>query len=255
LVFIPVTDTNRRTWIQYHYITVALICVCIAVFFVQIGGGQRTFMWMVYALGTIPAVLFGSAVLPDDVALLPSWFTLLTSMFLHGNFAHLVGNMLFLWVFGDNVEDSMGHGRFILFYLLCGVIAASVHAAAMPESVAPMIGASGAISGVLGAYFILHPRVQVWVIVFAFIPLRLPTYVVLCTWAAMQVVLFFTADKATNPVAWWAHIAGFAAGALLIRYFRYPHVTLWDTSETGSIDIHGVRLRSRIWDRWDGGGK
>jgi membrane associated rhomboid family serine protease len=253
VVFIPVTDTNRRTWIQYHYVTVALICACIAVFILQIGGGQQGFLWMVYAFGAIPAVLFGSAALPDDVALIPSWFTLVTSMFLHGGVAHLAGNMLFLWVFGDNVEDAMGHRRFILFYLLCGAIAALAHAAVVPESVAPMIGASGAISGVLGAYFILHPRVQVWIIVFAFIPLRLPTYLVLGTWAAMQVILSFAADEATNQVAWWAHIAGFAAGAGLIRFFRYPHVVLWDTSATGSIDIHGVRLRSRLWEKWNGG--
>jgi membrane associated rhomboid family serine protease len=220
---------------------------------VQVGGGDEGFLRIVYAFGAIPAVLFDDAALPHEVSLIPPWFTLATSMFLHGGLAHLLGNMLFLWVFGDNVEDAMGHGRFIVFYLLCGLIAALAHAIAVPDSVAPMIGASGAISGVLGAYFILHPRVQVWIIVFAFIPVRLPTYVVLGTWAATQLVLSFTADEATNQVAWWAHIAGFAAGAALIRYFRYPHVALWDTSETGSLDIHGVRLRSRLWEKWDGG--
>jgi membrane associated rhomboid family serine protease len=253
VVFIPVTDTNRRTWIRYHYVTLLLICACSAMFVVQLAGGQEGFLRMVYTFGTIPAVLFGGAMLPEEVALLPPWLTLATSMFLHGGLAHLLGNMLFLWVFGDNVEDAMGHGRFIVFYLLCGIIAALAHAVVAADSVAPMIGASGAISGVLGAYFILHPRVHVWILVFAFIPVRLPTWLVLGTWAAMQVILAFTVDEATNQVAWWAHIAGFAAGAGLIGYFRYPHVALWDTSETGTVDIRGVRLRGRPWEKWNGG--
>lgn len=243
-MFIPVTDSNQRSWIQYHYVTVALIAACIAVFVLQVVGGQEGYARMVYGLGTIPSVLFGLSELPGDVALLPAWLTLLTSMFLHGDMMHLAGNMLFLWVFGDNVEDAMGHHRFIAFYLLCGIIAAFAHAIVDPSSQVPTIGASGAVSGILGAYFILHPRVQVWIVVFAFIPVRLPTYLVLGAWALMQVIFSIWGGAESASVAWWAHIAGFAAGAGLIRYFRYPHVALWDTSKSGTIDTSGVRLRS-----------
>lgn len=252
MVFIPVTDTNRRFWIQYHYITLILIALCIAVFGLQAAGGEEDYLRLVYGLGTIPSVLFGLATLPDELTLLPGWLTLLTSMFLHGGFAHLAGNMVFLWVFGDNVEDAMGHRRFVIFYLFCGVIAALAHAIVDPSSEVPMIGASGAVSGILGAYFVLHPRVQVWIIVFAFIPVRLPTFLVLGAWAVMQVIFSLWGGEESASVAWWAHIAGFAAGALLIRYFRYPHVALWDTSEGGALDIGGVRLRSGIWGKHNG---
>lgn len=244
MVFIPVTDKNQRSWIQYHYITVALIALCIVVFGLQVAGGEEGYARMVYGLGTIPSVLFGLAALPDEVTLIPGWLTLITSMFLHGDAAHLAGNMVFLWVFGDNVEDAMGHHRFIAFFVLCGIIAAFAHAIVDPASNAPMIGASGAVSGILGAYFILHPRVQVWILVFAFIPVRLPTFLVLGAWALMQVIFSLWGGAESASVAWWAHIAGFAAGAGLIRYFRYPHVALWDISESGALDVSGVRLRS-----------
>jgi len=252
VVFIPVTDNNRRSWIRYHYVTVVLIALCVLVFVLQIAGDENRFVGMVYAFGAIPSGLFGLRELPEALAVIPTWMTLITSMFLHGGAAHLAGNMIFLWVFGDNVEDAMGHLRFVAFYLLCGVIAALAHATVDFQSTTPMIGASGAISGVLGAYFILHPRVQVWIVVFAFIPVRLPTYVVLGGWILMQIVFSFMAQQGTEQVAWWAHIAGFAAGAFLIRYFRYPHVALWDTSETGTIDVSGVRFRHRVGNRNEG---
>ena len=244
MVFIPVTDSNRRSWIRYHYVTLALIAVCILVFLLQVSGGQDSFPRLVFGLGVIPSVLFGLSQLPGDVALVPAWLTLLTSMFLHGDLAHLASNMLFLWVFGDNVEDAIGHRRFAAFYVLCGLIAAFAHAIVDPTSQIPTIGASGAVSGILGAYFVIHPRVQVWIVVFAFIPVRLPTFLVLGAWALMQVIFSFWGGAESASVAWWAHIAGFAAGAGLIRYFRYPHVALWDTSESGTIDVSGVRLRS-----------
>jgi len=242
-VFIPVNDVNRRSWIRYHYVTVALIAACILVFFLQVAGGEEAFNTIVYAFGTIPSVLFGAKSLPPELALIPAWLTLATGIFLHGDIMHLLGNMLFLWVFGDNVEDAMGHGKFLLFYLLCGVIAALAHSIVDPGTDMPLIGASGAISGVLGAYFILHPRVQVWVLLFAFIPVRLPTFIVLGSWALLQLVQSLNSNPQTDNVAWWAHIAGFASGAWLIRYFRYPHVALWDTSKSGSIDVGGLRLR------------
>lgn len=248
-MFIPLNDVNKRSWIRYHYVTIALIAACVFFFYVEIAGGEQAFARIVYGFGTIPSVLFGIRDLPPGLSVVPAWLTLVTGIFLHGGIMHLLGNMLFLWVFGDNVEDAMGHGKFLLFYLLCGIIASLSHAVLEPGSDVPLIGASGAISGVLGAYFVLHPRVQVWVLLFAFIPVRLPTFIVLGAWALLQVVYTFNSTPETQHVAWWAHIAGFAAGAWLIRYFRYPHVALWDTSETGSLEVGGLRLRSGGWNR------
>ena len=245
-MFLPVSDNNRRIWIRYHFVTLALVGACIAVFLLQISGTEDDFNRLMFGLGMIPAVIVGDARLDPELVLVPPSLTLLTSMFLHGGLGHLFGNMLFLWVFGDNVEDSMGHGRFLGFYLLCGVIAALAQLTVDAGSRVPVIGASGAVSGILGAYFVLHPRVQVWVLAFAFIPLRLPTWVVLGLWIAMQFVMSLsTGEGEPETVAWWAHIGGFVAGAVLIRYFRYPHVPLWDTSAGDALKVGGLRFRNR----------
>jgi membrane associated rhomboid family serine protease len=250
MVFLPINDSNKRVWIRYHYVTLALIAACAAMYLFQQSGGEEGFQRMVLGLGVIPAVLFGTRELDPALVLLPPVATLATNLFLHGGFMHLFSNMLFLWVFGDNIEDSMGHGRFIAFFVACGATASLAHAMTMPGSVAPLIGASGAISGILGAYFVLHPKVKIWVLLFAWIPVRLPTFIILGLWAVMQFFNTFNADPATDNVAWWAHIAGFAAGAGLIRYFKYPHVPLFDTSPETSMDVSGVRLRGR--ERWGG---
>ena len=133
------------------------------------------------------------------------WLTVFTSMFLHGGFWHLLGNMLYLWIFGDNVEDAMGHWRFALFYLLCGAVAGLTHAAVEPASQIPTIGASGAVSGVLGAYFVLHPRRGVWMLIF-FMPIRFPAWAVLGVWIGYQVINALA--DAGGGVAWYAHVRG-----------------------------------------------
>jgi membrane associated rhomboid family serine protease len=148
-------------------------------------------------------------------------------MFLHGSWGHLLGNALFLWVFGNNVEDSMGRGRFLVFYLLCGLVAAAAQVAVGPASPVPMVGASGAISGVLGGYLVLYPRVRVRVLFILFIFIRvfrIPAYLVLLWWIGYQIVLGLPELMAVNPdvssgVAFWAHIGGFAAGLVLIKLF------------------------------------
>jgi membrane associated rhomboid family serine protease len=156
----------------------------------------------------------------------PEGYTLLTYMFLHGDILHLLSNMLFLWVFGDNVEDAMGHLKFIVFYLACGVAGGLAHSLALPTSKLPLIGASGAVAGVIGAYLILHPRVMVWVLAFRFIPLRISAAWVLGVWVATQ--LFMVLLGQPDQVAWWAHIGGMVTGAILILFMRRPGVPLFD---------------------------
>jgi membrane associated rhomboid family serine protease len=190
---------------------------------------------VVHALGVIPAVLLGREALPAEVALLPAPATLFTSMFLHGGLLHLAGNMLYLWIFGNNIEDAMGHVRFLVFYLLCGV--AAVYAQALPNagSIVPMIGASGAISGVLGAYLLLYPRARVLLglpLGFLIVQFgRFPAGWVLVAWFVMQ--LLMGGMNATRPagieggVAFGAHVGGFVAGLLLVTLFKRRNVPLW----------------------------
>jgi membrane associated rhomboid family serine protease len=152
--------------------------------------------------------------------------TPLTSMFLHGGWGHILGNALFFWVFGNNIEDSMGPGRFLSFYLLCGLIAAAAHVLAQPDSPVPTVGASGAISGVLGAYLVLYPRVRVNTLIFFFI-VSLPAWLVLIWWFGVQVMTaYLTPLRAdvSSGVAVWAHIGGFVGGMILIKVFENPRL-------------------------------
>ena len=143
-------------------------------------------------------------------------------MFLHADWMHLIGNMAFLYVFADNVEDAMGHWRFLFFYLACGVVAGAAHALMSDGSAAPLIGASGAVAGVLGAYLVLYPRARVWVLIFLRIPLRIPAYWALGGWIVWQLFQVYLSDEQSN-VAWWAHIGGFGAGLLLVFIMRTHH--------------------------------
>jgi membrane associated rhomboid family serine protease len=148
-------------------------------------------------------------------------------MFLHGGWMHLIGNMLYLWIFGNNIEDSMGHGRFVLFYLACGAAAALMQAMPNPESTIPMIGASGAISGVLGAYLLLFPRAKILVLVplgFYITTVRLPAGIVLLFWFVFQIINNLLASGQQGGVAWGAHIGGFIAGMVLIPLLKHRKV-------------------------------
>jgi membrane associated rhomboid family serine protease len=163
-----------------------------------------------------------------EVSASPNWITPLTSMFLHGSWFHLIGNMWFLWVFGNNIEDAMGHSRFVLFYLVCGLLAAAAQVLADPASPIPMVGASGAISGVMGAYLVLYPRVRVHTLVFlGFFITRwtLPAYLMLLYWALIQLlgsIPSLAGAQAGGGVAFMAHLGGFAAGVALIKLFAQP---------------------------------
>ena len=150
-------------------------------------------------------------------------------MFLHGGFFHLAGNMLYLWIFGNNVEDAMGHWRFIFFYLICGSLAALTQAYQDPDSIIPMVGASGAIGGILGAYFLLYPRAKVLVLIplgIVFWTMRIPAYFVLGIWFIFQITLGNTTVSGEGGIAYWAHIGGFLSGAILLFVFKRKNIAV-----------------------------
>ncbi|MGH8186991.1 MAG: rhomboid family intramembrane serine protease [Steroidobacteraceae bacterium] len=224
---IPLRDENPSH--GKPVITIALIAICVLVFLWQFTLGPVRGQQIIYALGVIPSVLLGHNVLPSELAIVPPTATILTSMFMHGGWMHLIGNMLYLWIFGDNVEDSMGHGRFVVFYVLCGV--AAVFAQALPEPVSnvPMVGASGAISGVLGAYLLLYPHARVLVAIpFGFMlhTMRIPAGIVLVLWFGLQLLSQMMSQPGTGGVAFRAHIGGFVAGMALIALFKRRNVRL-----------------------------
>jgi membrane associated rhomboid family serine protease len=196
-------------------VTIALIVLNALVFFYEFSLGDDVNEFII-AFGLIPAAF--------------SWVTVLTSMFLHGGFLHFAGNMLYLWIFGDNVEDRFGHGRFIFFYLLCGVVAALVQTIMNPDSVIPMVGASGAIAGVMGAYFVMYPhsRIVTLLPIFIFVQLiEIPAIFFLGIWFLMQFVsgvgsIAAAAREPAGGVAFWAHVAGFVVGVGGVFIFRRP---------------------------------
>lgn len=229
-MFIPIHDRNPLTIIPWQFVTLLLILLNMAVFLWQEGLAEKALVASQYAWGMTPSVLWQQRMLPEGVAVIPEGLTLISYAFLHGGWLHLLGNMLFLWVFGDNIEDSMGHLRFLLFYLLCALAAALTHAVMDRGSEIPLIGASGAIAGILGAYLVLHPRVKVLVLMFGRLPLRLPVWLLLPLWFGFQ---FFSLSLTggEDNTAWWAHIGGFIAGMLLIVPMRYKTVPLFDRGE------------------------
>ena len=210
-------------------LTVVFITACVAVFLWQIAGDRAHQENIIYALGVIPSVLLGNAYLDPALAWVPAFATIFTSMFLHGGWMHLIGNMLYLWVFGNNVEEAMGHVRFVVFYLLCGVAAVYAQTLPNPESNVPMVGASGAISGVLGAYLLLLPRARVLVAIplgYYFHTVRLPAAAVLGLWFGLQLLNSLLADPSKGGVAFGAHIGGFVAGMVLIPFLKRRNVRL-----------------------------
>lgn len=198
-------------------VTIGLILACVAVYLWQLSLPPRFAPVAVTLLGFIPALLFGDATLDGPPWVSPTG-SIFTAMFIHGGFLHLAGNLLYLWVFGDNVEDRVGRLRFLAFYLICGTGAALTQALPDTRSTIPMIGASGAVSGVLGAYFVLYPRANV-LLALPFASLRVPVVIVLGLWFAGQLASSLLAPYGTGGVAFSAHVGGFAAGALLIRWF------------------------------------
>jgi membrane associated rhomboid family serine protease len=220
---IPLHDDNPTRTVPV--ITMLVIVACCFTFFWQLTLGPDVHR-AIYGLGLVPVVLLNLDQLPGELALVPPWATVFTSMFLHGGWMHLIGNMLYLWIFGNNVEDVMGHKRFVLFYVLCGVAAAAGQTLPDPHSTIPMIGASGAISGVLGAYLLLFPHARILVAIplgFLVHTTRVAAGWVLASWFVLQLISSYFSGQ-QEGVAWGAHIGGFVAGMLLIPLFKYKNV-------------------------------
>jgi membrane associated rhomboid family serine protease len=240
VVFIPVSDDNPLRKIQAPWVTYGLIALNVVVFVLQIFGSRDGGAAAFASFGVIPSELFHVAVpagvepVPGGAVAVPAWVTLITYQFLHGGFLHLFFNMLFLWVFGDNVEDALGHLPFLVFYLACGVAGGLAHAIFTPSSSLPLVGASGAVAGIIAAYLMLHPRVRVWVLVFRIVPLRVPAWLVLGFWAVWQVIMVLAATS--DETAWWAHVGGLVAGAVLVLFMRRPGVPLFDKGLAPAIE-------------------
>jgi len=233
----PTLHTPIMTWL--------ILAAMFAVWLVVQGGGlPGNEVLLVKSLcnyGMVPGELTHRAPLGLAVPLAPGWacavdrdainvFTPLTSMFLHGGWGHLLGNALFFWVFGNNIEDSMGPWRFLAFYLICGLAAAGTHILIQPDSPVPTVGASGAISGVLGAYLILYPKVRVnmlFILIIFFRVIPIPAWLVLIYWFGVQVLTAYLSPiraDVSGGVAVWAHIGGFVAGMLLVKVFENPRM-------------------------------
>jgi membrane associated rhomboid family serine protease len=248
----PVRDDNPQ--INTPFATYALIGLNIASWLLLQGlGSAEPLNASICQYGLIPAKLF-----PPDVpaAIVRScggqpglaWSAVLSSMFMHGGWMHLIGNMWFLWVFGDNVEDSMGPIRFVAFYLLCGLAAAAAQVASQPDSAVPMVGASGAIGGVMGAYIMLYPRVKVHravILVVVFWTFRVPAVAMLGYWIVVQLLGGLSSMGATGGgVAFWAHVGGFLGGAALVWLFKDDELLL-------NHPFHGWRQSADPVDIWN----
>jgi len=217
---IPLRDDQPR--FSTPYVTYFLIGLNLAVFLFEATLAPQSFKVLLYQLGMVPANITGFLAGAGRMGLMAAFLPTLTSMFLHGSWMHVIGNMWFLWIFGDNIEDHLGHFKYLLFYLLSGLGAAFAQVILNPHSIVPTVGASGAIAGVLGAYFLLYPRAKVLIwfpILFLF---YLPAWVTLGYWFAMQFVSGAATSLASygdtrGGVAFWAHVGGFVAGIILIK--------------------------------------
>ena len=243
MFFFPFSDDNPTT--DRPYVCYCLIAICFFIFLWQSSLPTNLSNEAVYNFGVVPAALLG-----DQESYITPYLSIFTSMFMHGSWMHLIGNMVFLWIFGDNIEDSMGRVKFFAFYLLSGIGAAYLQALIDPSSTIPMIGASGAIAGVLGGYLLLHPKANVnvlmWIIIFISV-IRIPAYIVLGFWIIGQ---FFNASfGAEGGVAYFAHIGGFVAGMILIPFFKRTNISLFQEPhsqafQSANFDFNALRSRN-----------
>lgn len=254
----PIRDDNPQLYVPFVTIFIIALNGCAWVF-LQGLGREPVLTWSVCSFGLIPGDLFNnvdmrqlSQHLPCPIDGQGTWLTVVTAMFMHGSWLHIIGNMWFLWIFGGNVEDSMGHVRFAVFYILCGIAAAALQIAANTTSPVPMVGASGAIGGVMGAYIMLYPRVHVHMLLFLgfFVTtFAIPAVYMLGYWIIVQFLSgLMSAEASGGGVAFWAHVGGFAAGAVLVLFFK-------DNRLLAKHPYHGWRQKrqpSQAWRRVSG---
>jgi membrane associated rhomboid family serine protease len=233
MLALPLYDDSPKT--RPPVVAAGLIAACTIVFLWQLSLDPQASEEVSLSYGMVPAVLFGYAELPPHLQAVPPAVTLITSMFLHGGILHLLGNMLYLWIFGKGVESALGPVRFLLLYLLCGIAAALTQALTDPAAEVPMIGASGAIAGVLGAYLVLQPRANVavllWIIIFVRL-ITLPAVVLLGIWFALQLLSALSMQPGEAGVAFWAHVGGFLSGMALVLVLRPPGVSVLQARRT-----------------------
>ena len=218
---IPLKDDNPIS--GKPTVTYFIIGICVLVFFMQLGSQSYSTGQLFYSYGLIPSVLMGHDQLPMDLYVVPAYLTIFSSMFMHGGFMHLIGNMLYMWIFADNIEDNLGSRNFIIFYLLSGIGAAMAQVIMDTHSQIPMIGASGAIGGVLGAYLINHPNAKVLVLIpFGFFSqlIKIKALYVLGFWFVLQFINSSMMSSQGGGVAYAAHIGGFVSGMILILFFN-----------------------------------
>ena len=251
----PLRDDNPTELTPYVAVFLIMANVAVWLYLQGAGASAGTLLDSVCRFGAIPAELTGGGgdtdfPGPEGVQCQEGglvWSTLLTSMFLHGSWLHLIGNMWFLWLFGNNVEDSMGHVRFLAFYLLTGLAADAAHVWSAPGSHVPVVGASGAISGLMGAYLVLYPRVRIQTLFVLFVFVRIipiPAWLVLGQWFAIQLLFGFSTPTAGGGVAFWAHVGGFAAGLLLVKVFENRQLT---SAKRAHVQLRPEEIRGRGW--------
>ena len=223
-MFLPLHDRNPIRYVKFPFVAYSLIALNIVVFLWQPALSASGLQEATVSLGMVPVVFTRG--IDNPFQALPDQVTLITYAFLHADWIHLLSNMLFLWIFGDNIEDALGHVKFLLFYLACAALSALAHALFNASSYGPLIGASGAVAGVMGAYILLFPHARVYVLfrIVVPIPLPLPAMWMLGAWIGIQLFYAFTAPEA--PIAWWAHLGGIAAGVLLCIPLRRRGVAL-----------------------------
>ncbi len=246
-MFLPIRDDNPHTITPF--VNYGLIIACAAAFLLQLSLGEQGNDVAVAAFGLTPGHLFGSLEMDSRLPSVPAWLTIFTSMFMHGGWMHFLGNMGYLFIFGDNIEASLGHKRYLAFYLLCGIAAALSQSIAAPGSDVPMIGASGAIAGVLGSYLVLHPRSNVKVLVFFGIitVINVPAFIVLGFWFGGQLLSSASVSAGQPGVAFLAHIGGFIAGAALVFFFKKRDVHAFEQphSRPFAIDKRPIKVVAR----------
>jgi membrane associated rhomboid family serine protease len=216
-MFLPLHDDTPLRVIRFQFVTMAIIILNILIFLYTGPLGSDYILASAEGnFGLVPVELLHTEASIGNIA---EPFTLITYLFLHGGWMHLIGNMLFMWVFADNIEDAYGYVGFAIFFLLCGVVGGLTHVLMMPNSDSPLIGASGAVSGVLAAYLVLYPRARIWVLPLVPVPIPLPAILVLGFWFLLQ-VYHVAAAKAGEDIAWWAHIGGFTFGLVITLIMR-----------------------------------